>query len=142
MAGVRVSAAELAEKWGRRLKGATQDIRAGIEKVTVSPTEQAAAAQTKMRDRLLASIESGKWAARLRTVSLADWKKKALDVGVNRIAAGVDAAGGKMTAFASQLIAHENTVLSEIERLPNVTLEDGINRMTTFVRRMAEFTRT
>lgn len=138
----RLTSAEFQEKHARRLKAATEDMRKGIDKVTESPTDKAAANQDKMLTRLTAAVSSGKWAAGLKRVSLDDWKKKARDVGVNRVAAGIDAAKDKVTAFADELLPHIDRQKQKIASMPSMTLDDNINRMNTFIRGMADFKRT
>jgi len=133
---------QYAEKHARRLKGATEDIRRGVAAVTVSPTIKAAESQDKMLSRLQESVQSGKWARGLRRVTLEEWKSKTLDKGIGRIAAGIDAAQPKMIEFATDLLAYENTLMGEVERLPDLTLEDSISRMTHWVRGMAKFQRS
>ena len=138
----RLTAVEFQDKHSRRLKAAVEDVRKGIDRVTESPTEKAAAKQDKMLTNLTAAVSSGKWAAGLKRVSLDEWKKKARDVGVNRIAAGIDAAKDKVIDFANQVLPYIDRAQSEIANMPDVTLDDNINRMNTFVRRMAQFKRT
>jgi len=138
---VKVGSREFAEKWNRRIKGATQDVRAGVERVTESPMEAAIAALPKMQQRFNEAVASGKVERGLRRRTLQEWKDRVVNVGIPRIAAGADAAVEDVQDFAEQLIEHENRGLAEIERLPNVTLDDSINRMTAWVRHMAEFRR-
>lgn len=138
----RLTAQEFQDKHSRRLKAAVEDVRRGIDRVTESPTEKAAAKQDKMLTNLTAAVNSGKWSAGLKRVSLDDWKKKARDVGVNRIAAGIDAAKDKVVDFAAQLLPFIDRAQSEIQNMPDVTLDDNINRMNTFIRRMAQFRRS
>ena len=135
----RLTAKEVQEKHGRRLKGAIEDMRSGIDRVTVSPTAQAAAKQEKMKARINAAIDSGKWAAGLRAVSLEEWKDKITTKGLPRVAAGIDAAAGKVEKFYGQLLPHIDKVKVDVQKLPDLTLEDSINRMSTFVRGMARF---
>jgi hypothetical protein len=136
---VRITPEEFAEKHARRLKASLPDMQAGVLRVTKAPTEQAAAKQDKMLANLTASVQSGKWARGLRRVSLSDWQQKFIDKGLNRVAAGIDGAKDKQVAFATQLFAHENAILAKIEKMPDMTLEDSIQRMTTFTREMAKF---
>jgi len=138
----KLTATEFQEKHARRLKGAVEDVRRGIERVTENPCDKAAAKQDKMLTNLTAAVQSGKWAAGLKRVSLEDWKKQARDVGVNRIAAGIDAAKTKVIAFAEVLLPHIDRGQDKIKAMPDVTLDDNINRMTTFVRHMADMKRT
>jgi len=138
----KLTASEFQEKHARRLKAAVEDVRKGIDRVTESPTEKAAAKQDKMLTNLTAAVSSGKWAAGLKRVSLEEWKRKARDVGVNRIAAGIDAAKSKVIAFADELLPHIDRQQDKIKAMPDVTLDDNINRMVAFTRGMAEFKRT
>ncbi len=133
---------EYTEKHARRLKASTPDIARGIDRVSENPCEKAAAKQDKMLQNLTAAVTNGKWAAGLKRVSLEDWKKKARDVGVNRIAAGIDAAKDKVTAFAEQLLPHIDREREKLANMPDLTLDDSINRMTSFIRGMANFKRS
>ena len=76
---------EAQEKHARRLKGATEDIRRGVQKVTEAPGVKAAAKEEKMRANLLAALDSGKWKNRVAAVPLEEWKDKMLNKGVGRI---------------------------------------------------------
>jgi len=138
----KLTAAEFQDKHARRLKASTEDIRRGIDRVTENPCEKAAAKQDKMLANLTASVNNGKWAAGLKRVSLEQWKQKARDIGVNRVAAGIDGAKDKVIAFAEELLPHIDRQKAKIASMPDVTLDDNINRMTTFVRGMAEFRRS
>jgi len=138
---VRVNNRELAEKWNRRLKGAGEDIRRGVEKVTDNPAALAAQKQEKMLANLTEAVRTGKWTRGLARVTLQDWKSAMTELGIGRISAGADRAVPKVEEFASQLIDHENAGLARLEGLADVTLEDSINRMTTWIRHMATFER-
>lgn len=136
---VRVTPEQLAEKWGRRLKGATEDIRQGIARVDVAPGRRAAEQADKWQQRLSLPETKRKWAARVAAVSLEDWKSAILNKGLIRIAAGVDGAMPKMEKFAAALISYQNSGLTELERMPDLTLEDSISRQTWWTRYMAKF---
>lgn len=138
----KVTALEFQEKHARNLKGSVEYIRRGIDKVTENPCEKAAAKADKMLTNLTAAVTTGKWAAGLKRVTLEEWKRKARDVGVNRISAGIDAAKDKVVAFAEELLPHIERQQSKIAGMPDVTLDDNISRMTTFIRGMSEFKRT
>ena len=135
----KLTAKEVTEKHARRLKGSIEDMRLGIEKVTSSPTAAAAAKQDKMKAKINAAIDSGKWAQGLRAVSLEEWKEKITSKGLPRIASGIDGAGAKVEKFYTQLLPHIDSQVANIKKLPDLTLEDSINRMSTFVRGMAKF---
>lgn len=138
----KMTSAEFVEKHSRRLTAAIQDVKNGIDKVTVNPCELAAAKQDKMLANLTAAVQDGSWKRGLQRVTLEQWKTKARDVGANRIAAGITAAKDKMTAFADQLLPYIETQQNKIKSMPDITLEDNIARMNAFVRGMSEFKRT
>lgn len=138
----KMTSQEFADKWQRRLQAAAPDIQRGIQRVDTSPTEQAATKQDKMLANVTAAVQSGKWAAGLRRVTLGDWKKATIEKGLPRISAGVATAGPKMADFASQLLPFQDTLKSQIASMPDLTLEDSINRMNTFIRGMSKFKRS
>lgn len=138
----KLSASEFQEKHARRLKASVEDIRKGIDRVTENPCEKAAAKQDKMLANLTRAVNDGKYAAGLKRVSLEEWKRKARDIGVNRVAAGIDGAKEKVVAFAEVLLPHIDRGQEKIKAMPDVTLDDNINRMTSFIRHMAELKRS
>jgi len=133
---------EFQDKHARRLKGSIEDMRQGIERVTESPTAKAAAKKDKMKQNLVASIDSGKWEAGLKRVTLDEWKTKMIDKGLNRVASGIDGAKDKVIAFAGEFLPHLDKIQEELRKMPDLTLEDSITRMTHQVRRAHEFKRT
>lgn len=135
----KLTATEFQEKHARRLKAAAPDIRLGIERVSVSPTSLAAKKIDKMRTNLLAKIDDGTVARRLNAVTLDDWKKQALNVGIGRISAGIDAPAAKVISFADKFLPYLDQVKSKVDAMPDLTLEDSIARMTTQVREVAKF---
>ena len=138
----RLTAQQFQEKHARRLSAAVEDVRQGIDRVTVNPCELAAQKKDKMLAGITASVNSGAWERGLRRVSLEQWKDKAKNVGVGRISSGINAAKEKVIAFAEQLLPHIDAGQAKIKTLPDLSLEDNINRMTTFIRHMADFKRT
>ena len=139
MSPLRVTPQEFQEKHARRLKGAVTDMRIGVEKVTESPTAKAAMKIDKMRAHLLEKIDDGTVAARLKAVTLEEWKSKMLSKGVGRVAEGIDQASDKVVKFASQLLPAVEAARNKARALPDLTLEDSINRMTTYIRDMSKF---
>lgn len=136
---VRVTAEQYQEKHNRRTKAALEDMRTGINKVSDSPTAKAAAKGDKMLAGIQQAVSSGKWGNRLRAVTLEQWKRAALDKGLPRVSAGLDASSANIIAMARQLLEYENTQLEKISKMPDLTLEDSISRMTTWARGMAQF---
>jgi hypothetical protein len=137
----RVDADQFVEKHARRLKGAMEDMRRGVERVTEAPTAKAARKVDKLKANWLKAVDEGKWARRLNSVSLDEWKSKMIEKGIPRVSAGIDAAADKVRAFAQELLPHIDAGKAAIEKMPDVTLEDNIQRMTAFIRHMAKFKR-
>lgn len=137
----RKTPAEATEKWGRNLKGSIPDIEAGVDRVTEAPGKKAAAKAEKMLANLTAAVRDGTWARRVGGVSLEEWKTAMKGKGVGRIAAGVDGATAKTEEFFAQLFAYQDTIQGKLAAMPDLTLEDSINRMTTWVRDMAKFSK-
>lgn len=134
----KVTAQEYAEKWARRLRGATEDVRRGVQRVQEAPGEAAARNQEALLQNFVNSVNSGVWAARVRGVSLQEWQERTLTKGLSRLPQGVEAAQPKMQAVAQDLLPAIDAAAAAARALPKVTLEDSINRMTTFVREMSK----
>lgn len=130
------TASDFTDKWSKRLKGATQDIAKGVDTVTEAPSKLAIAQQEKMLQKLVDAINSGRWAAGLKNYSLEQWKADMKGKGVQRIASGVDGAQDKVTKFAEWLLPQIDSAKAKIKDMPSTTLEDNINRMTTYIREM------
>ena len=137
----KVTPEEFVEKHARRLKSSMEDMRRGISNVSEAPTKKAAQKVEKMKANLIKALDSGKWQQRLNSVSLEDWKEKMVNKGIPRVSAGIDAAADKVKAFAEELLPYIDQGRDAIKKLPDVTLEDNINRMTTFIRHMSKFKR-
>ena len=133
---------QIQEKHNRRLKAAVEDMRIGVQGVTEAPTMKAAKKIDKMRAGFIAAIDSGKVERGLKRVTLEQWKDSMLNVGIGRVAAGIDNAAGKVEEFYGELMPHIAKIKTEVDRLPDVSLEDGINRAVTFIRGMAKFKRS
>lgn len=135
----KLTAAEIAEKWKRRTQAATTDMQRGIERVTEAPGQKAAAKQEKMKRRLTESIDSGKWAANVSKVSLSDWKAAAINKGVARVSAGVEASAPKMQQFMGELLPHIESGQQMLEQMPDVSDSDNEQRMIAWMRHMRKF---
>ena len=138
----RFTPEEVQEKHARRLKASVPDIISGVGKVTEAPGKKAAAKQEKMKANLVAKIDDGTWARRVGSVSVDDWKAAMINKGAGRIAAGIDGAKDKTIAFYSQLLPAVDAAKAKIANMPDVSLDDNINRVTTYLREMGKFKKT
>jgi hypothetical protein len=139
MARIKMTPEQYAEKQSRRLKANLEDVRAGVEAVSEAPGKKAAAKVQKWAAKLAEKATQDKWARNTAAVSLEDWKKDMLEKGVDRIPAGIDRAHDKVVAFAGKLFAHQEAGLSDLEKMPDLTLEDSIARATQWIRHMSKF---
>ena len=135
--GARVTAEEYQEKHARRLKASTEDIKRGIGRVSESPGVAAAAQENKMLTNVTEAVSSGRWARKVAAVPLEAWKKRAIEKGVGRISAGIDAAKPEQVAMAGRLLAATDEVGARVREMPSTTLDDNIARMSEFARGMA-----
>lgn len=135
---VKVTPDEFAARWGTQLKGSIERIREGIQRVDVAPGKAAAAAADKWQASISSAATKEKWRRRIGAVTLEEWQSAMISKGLIRIASGVDAAQGKMATYGALLIAHQNTLLRELDGMADVTLEDSISRMVHWVRGMAK----
>jgi hypothetical protein len=135
----RVTPEEAAADWAQKLSGSGDRIRRGIERVQTAPGILAARQAEKYRTRVVQSVP--KWQERVASVGLGEWQRAAIEKGVPRIATGAQAAQPKVAQFMSELLPFQDRLKAQIDRMPSTTLDDNIQRMTTFVRGMAQFRR-
>jgi len=136
---VKVTPEEYAEKWARRLKGARVDIERGIERVDKAPTEKAVEKKEKFVQRLTEAIESGRWEEGLKKVGLEDWKEAMKKKALPRLSSGVDESIGKMENVGKELLPYIEKVQKEIQAMPDLTLDDAIERAKRWIQKMAEY---
>ena len=131
----------IAEKFVRRAQAATQDMINGVNAVTTNPAQQAIAKEAKLRNNVIEAIDSGKWRRGMQSVTLEGWKEAMTKKGAPRVAAGVQAAQGKMEAFYAELLPYEDQLKQKLATMPDLSLEDSINRAVTWMRGMSNFKR-
>jgi len=129
----------VADKWSKKLSGAIEDIREGVQAVTEAPSRKAIAKKDKLKRRWNESIDSGKWENNLGKVGLEDWKEAFINFGLDRIASGAEKGKGKMEDFMNQLLPYQESIKKTIERMPDLTLEQRIARSAEWQRLMAKF---
>lgn len=135
----KVTAEEYAKKWAQNLGSATQAVTAGVDKVTTAPGQLAVKKQDKMRANILKSIDDGTWARNTGAVPLEDWKNSMKQKGIPNIANGANLAISKQTTFAAKLLPFQDTLAAKVKGMPDLTIEDSVNRAATFIRGMAQF---
>lgn len=126
-------------KWVSRLSASTPQITTGVNAVTVAPGQLAAAQSAKWLAKVTAA--QNKWKARVGSVPLSAWQSSMINVGIPRIAQGAQAKQGKFTTFMSQFLPYLARGQTTVHAMPNVTLEDAINRAVAMIRYNAAFVR-
>lgn len=135
----KLTGSDFAEKWARRLSGATEDIRAGVEAVSESPGKKAAEKKAKWVARLTEAATQEKWAKNVAAVTLDDWKRAITEIGIPRVSAGVNAAVPKVAKFGEQLLSYQNANIGKVKGMPDVTLSDSKARMDAWFDIMSKF---
>lgn len=134
----KVTEEEYADKWAKRLKASTEEIKKGVDRVTVSPGKKAVEKIDLMLAKLIEAFESGRVERGLLGFSLEDWQEDMKTKGVRNIPGGVDRAKDKQVAFARWLLNRVKQGQDIVSKMDEGTLEASIARMEVFVRHMAK----
>jgi hypothetical protein len=135
-----LTAQQIADKWATGVSQSTEALKAGINAVTESPMEKAASAVDRQVAGVIAAAQSGKTAARLRSVSMEQWKQAMLTKGVSRVAGGAAAAKPKFAQFMSEFMPFIRNIVSGLP--PRGDLETNIQRATAVMRGASGFRRS
>jgi hypothetical protein len=136
------TAQQASQAWQRGLQGATEKIKQGVMAVTVAPTQLAAAQQNAYLQGVQRAVDSGKYAAGLRRVSLTDWQNATITKGVGRIASGATAALPKFESFMNQFLPHLQAGVNALQNMPRGDLNQNIARAVAMIEHNARFRRT
>lgn len=132
---------QIAQKWQRNLAGSVESIRDGVNAVTVSPTEKAAAAFQSYLDGVQRAVADGSYQAGLRRVSLDQWKRAMIDKGTTRIATGAAAAVGKVETFLNEFMPYVRSGQNMIANMPRGSFEQNMQRAIAMMEYLHKFKR-
>lgn len=132
---INVSPEDAASRWSSGLAGSTAKWQAGVEAVTVSPTQLAARAADLWARNVAAA--KPKFAANSAKVTREQWISATVNKGGPRLASGAQAAQGRMGEVFTKLFPYINQVTASLP--PRGDLEQNINRMGDFARKMSKF---
>jgi len=135
----RLTPEQAADKLIKRLKGATEDIRMGVDRVTEAPSKKAIAAKERMKARLIEALDKGKWERGLGKYTLEQWKADMKEKGIPNISRGIERARDKLIDFYGQLFPYQDALKKKIEEIEKVDIEDSIRRVETWIRGMHAF---
>lgn len=136
---VRTSPEQAKNKWLNRLSAASADIAAGVDRVTQAPGQKAVAKREKWRQNLMQSEE--KWARNTARVTVDEWKDAMKNVGVPRIAQGAQQKQGKYEKFAQEFFPHLERGVAAVERMPDTTFEERVQKSVAMMRHNRDFKR-
>ena len=132
---------DVAKKWAANLAGATNAIKAGVQAVTESPTEAAAARADAYVMGVQEAVTSGRWQAGLRRVTLAQWQNAMITKGLPRIAGGAQAAIPKFTDFLRRWLSYMQQVQQGLLSMPRGNLQQNIARAVYVIEQAAAFSK-
>ena len=110
----------------------------GADRVTEAPGMKAAQKADKMLAGVQRAISDGSWQKAVASVTLPEWQEAYKMKGIPRVAAGVDGAMNKQVQMAERLLSAVDAAVAEVDRMPDTTLEDRINKSVAYMRKMAE----
>lgn len=124
-------------KWVRNTQAASESMKAGVNAVTESPTQKAAA----QADRYVAGVQNNveKWKQKLNAVSLQSWQQSMITKGIPRMAQGVATAQPKVQAFMTVFLPFVQQAAAEVRAMPKGGVEAGVARAAAMIRKIANF---
>jgi len=128
----------VAARWSQQTQAATTRYTDGVQSTQKDQAGLAIQAGPKYLANVQAAFNSGKWANGLRRVGTQGWKAATIAKAAN-FATGVGASEGKVAAAFTPLLAYEATLQSQVQSMPNLTLQDSINRATAWINGMARY---
>ena len=132
---------DVTAKWLRNIQNATQEISAGVDRVTVAPGAAAVAKRQKWVNAMADPAIQDKWARNTGAVGLETWRAAMKEYGVNRVAQGAQAKQAKMEAAMASLLPFIDNVRSQVRAMDDSTPAAREARMLAMVRGMRAYKR-
>lgn len=130
---------QVAQKWTQNLSASTQSIQAGVQGVTVSPTQLAAANPEGYLAGIQRAVSSGKWQNKLQAVSLQQWQQAMVTKGIPRIQTGAQAGQPKMLAFMQNFLPYVQQAKQQLASTPRGSLAQNQQRMIQWSNLMSQY---
>lgn len=124
-----LTAEQVWEKYNRNMKAAGPSIKAGIESSNKSQTGNAIKAKQKMIDNHQAAIARGDWEKGLKEAGDETWKRNTINLGIPKIAAGIDANAEKIKRKMAQVVDVGQAAHAATKEMPNNNIEDAIGKV-------------
>ena len=134
-----LTAQQVAERWSQRGSNSGETVRAGVASVQENPAEKAAAAKDRWLAGVQRAAQNGKYEAKLRQVTLADWKNAMINKGIPNMQNGYTVAKAKFARFMEQWLPYVRQGAAQIRMMPKNNLDQSIARAVAMIRHNAAF---
>ena len=114
-------------RWKSSAGMAGQRYAEGVQSTQVDVVGRAIAAQPKMLQGVVESIQSGRWARRLGEVGNAGWKAQTLAKAPN-YAQGIQAGEGNYQKAMGVWLPIINQAAAQVQAMPNNSFQDAVAR--------------
>ena len=131
--------AAMVKRWKDGMSNAAAKMKEGVEAVTESPMEKAAANVQKYEQGVRDAVNSGRYERGLRGTSLGDWKKAMTGKGASNMATGVRDLTPQRERALSELLTYTQSVAAEISSMPNTTEADAEARAIAAIRKLRAY---
>lgn len=138
----RLTPQQASERLASGIRNGSTNYIAGVEAVTKNPAESAIEARGKWVNAMTNPATHDKWQRGLERTSITDWKQATAGVGAQRFSQSADKAQTNYEAFARDFFPYLATVENTISQMPNVTIDERINRAVENMRLLSQYTRS
>lgn len=117
------------DKYKKRAESAGDEMKKGVERTTVNPTERAAAAVDKYAAGTQKAVSDGTFVRGCQASTLEDWKSATAGKGSQNYANGVRSISPKAKRAMTEQFEKAQKASEEIQTMANVTEDDARQRM-------------
>lgn len=103
---------QIAANWSSKMAGAASATTAGVNAVTTSPGQAAAAQKAAYQAGVAQSVD--KWATNVAAVSTESWRQSMIQKGIPHMAQGAQLAQNKVAQFHSQLQPYQASLKASL----------------------------
>lgn len=136
----RKTAAQVAQKWSTNLSAATPQMTAGVQGVQTSPTQLAAANPGAYLAGVQNAVNSGKWQAKLNSVSLGTWQQAYITKGIPRVQQAATTDKQKVQNAFTPLLNYVYNARDQVNAtMPRGTLQQNIQRSVAMMQAMSQY---
>lgn len=132
-----LTAAQVTDKWLASMSRASDNYKAGVQSVSESPTQKAAAAADRYVAGVARAVETGKFQNSLQRITLPQWQQAAIVKGAPRLGPGASASKEKMQSAMTKLLPYIAQGVSQLP--PRGDLNQNIARATQMMMHMANY---